>query len=255
MFRQKKWKCGQFLDIEIIQRPDTEKKFERAKRMRPTCPAKRNLNDRNAKKYLVRLVHTNFTEKDLFVDLTFNAEHLPETREEAQHEIRKYIARLNYANRKQGIPNVRYIYVISDMDGETGKKVRLHVHMIMSGIDRETAEAKWRNGFCNTQRLQFDEFGVTGKVLYMARQSGGGAKRWYASVGLKKPEVVISDKAVTRHAAERMERCPEDRAYFEKRYPGWTFTDCRTERHEDERGRGTGLSILIHMRKTENRRC
>ena len=65
---------------------------------------------------------------------------------------------------------------------------------------------------------------------------------------LEKPVAIVSDKAISRGKAETMERNPEDRAFFEKLYPGWTFTDCTVE-YPDDDGLKRGTSFFIRMRK------
>lgn len=119
--------------------------------------------------------------------------------------------------------------------------------MIINEMDRDAAEKLWGKGYCDTDRLQFNEYGVTGKVMYMARQVKG-ERTWAGSRNLEKVEVITSDKAITRTKAEKMERNPEDRAFFEKLYPGWTFTDCIVEYPDDE-GLKRGASFFIRMRK------
>ena len=50
---------------------------------------------------------------------------------------------------------------------------------------------------------------------------------------------------------EVIERNPEDRAFFEKLYPGWTFTDCIVE-YPDDNGLKRGTSFFIRMRKEKS---
>lgn len=246
MYRQKKYDLGKFLEVEIFRMPEQAKPFSRAKRIKESTPAQKKLNNKKAIKYLNRLVHKNFDEEDLTVELTFDEKHLPQAGADAHRIIKNYIARLRRFRRRNGLPELKYIAVISDCD-ELGNKKRLHAHMFISGMDRDTVEKLWKCGWCNTDRIQFNEYGAAGKVHYMARQSKG-AKLWFASRNLDKPEAVVSDKAITRAKAEHMERDPEDRAFFEKLYPGWTFTDCIVE-HMDDEGLKRGTSFLIRMRK------
>ena len=168
-------------------------------------------------------MHANFTEKDLYVDLTFEGQ-LPRTRQEARRHIVLYIGRLNYWRKKLGLPPLKYLYVISNTD-DNGNKVRLHIHMIINDMDRDLAERLWRHGRANTDRLQFNEYGVTGKSLYMARQARDvevpedirrDEKSWSCSKNLKNPEPVVSDKAVTPSMVNKMLSNPGDREYFEK---------------------------------------
>ena len=39
--------------------------------------AQRNLNDKNARKYVERLINENFTDRDLWLTFTYDNEHLP----------------------------------------------------------------------------------------------------------------------------------------------------------------------------------
>lgn len=250
MYRQKKFIMKNYMEIEIFPRPEKVKPYSRAKRVVGTSPAQKRLNDKKSIKYLNRLVHMNFDEKDLFVDLTFNNKNLPKDRLDAIQVVKNYIARIRRMRKKRGLPDLKYIYVVSDSD-TFGNKKRLHVHMIMNGeLDRDEVEKAWKCGYCQTDRLQPNEYGVTGKVMYMAKQSKG-ERRWSASKNLDKPVAIVSDKAISRAKAESMERNPEDKAFFEKLYPGWTFTDCIVE-YPDEEGLKRGTSFLIRMRKEKN---
>ena len=254
MWRQKKYECGMFCEAEIFTISGRTKKFQRAKRVKESCPAQRNLNNKRAQRYFVRLVHSNFTEEDLYLDLTYEGENLPSTRKEVKRDIKNYIERLKRFRKKMGLSPLKYIYVVSNTDNN-GNQVRLHCHMIINGMDRDAAERLWAHSRCNSDRLQFDEYGVTGKSLYMARQAaatkeddlGKGEKTWGYSLGLIKPEPIVSDKAITATMAEKIMRNPEDRALFEKMYAGWTFTDCKIE--EDLIN---GTRFYIRLRKYED---
>lgn len=250
MYRQKKYDMGLFMEVEIFPFPENKKPYARARKQKESSPAQKKLNNKKSQRHLNRLVHTNFHEGDLFIDLTLDEKNIPENRQGVIRLVKNYIARLRRYRKKQGLPELKYIYVVSDSDGFERKK-RLHVHMIINAMDRNVAEELWGHGYCDTDRLQFNEYGVTGKVIYMARQAKG-ERTWAASRNLKKVSVVISDKAITRAKAEKMERTPEDRNLFEKLYPGWIFTDCIVE-YQDEEGLKRGTSFLVRMRKEKNK--
>lgn len=249
IYREKKYECGNFLEAEIFIKVDREKTYKRSTRVQESTPAQRNLNNKKAKRYFVRLVHLNFTEEDLYIDLTYDKENIPETRGEIIRDIKNYLARLRRARKKAGLPALKYIYVISNTDNN-GNKVRYHVHMIINSMDRDQAEQLWGKGTANTDRLQFNEYGVEGKSLYMASQSKGD-KSWGCSIGLKKPEPKIRDGRLTPKYIARMENNPEDRALFERLYQGWTFTQCIVER-ENDNGEGM-LRFLVKMRRYPNK--
>ena len=238
MWRQKKYPCGEILDIEIFTRPEKAKVFKRARREKESSPAQKNLNNKNSNKYFVRLVHKNFKRKDLSVDLTIADQFMPKTREAAQKMFKNYIARVNRWRRAQGLKNLIYVYVLSEHT-ELGKATRFHFHLYAEKMDREVLEDKWGMGYANTDRLDFNELGVQGKSQYMARQSSySGCRTWGSSIGLKKPEAITSDKAITKADINRIVRNPEDRAWF--------FTSCEVEENLI-----TGTNILIKMRKEE----
>lgn len=247
-YRQKKYICGNYMDVEIFPRPADQKPFARARRVKESIPAQKRLNSKNAVKFLTRLVHTNFTEQDLCIDLSFNDDCLPANRADAIRKVKNYIKRLRNRRAKLGLDELRYVYVVSSW-GEDGRETRIHVHMIMSGMDRDLAEQIWGHGRANTQRLQFDEFGAEEKVVYIAGQAvGHNVRTWACSQNLQRPEAIISDKAVTDKETETIARNPEDREFFEKKYPGWVFTDCDVEENFI-----TGRCIYVRMRRYETR--
>lgn len=247
MIRHKKYECGNYLDIEIFNAPKGARGIKREKRVSESSPAQKNLNNKKAERYFVRLVHLNFFKNDLYVDLTFENEHLPETREEVLRALRNYIKTLQRYRKKNGMSHLKYIYVISNMDN-CGNKVRYHVHMIINDMDRDIVESKWKYGYANTDRLKFNEVGVTGKSLYMVRQTKGD-RSWNGSINLVKPVAKVSDRKITPSIKRRMMSNLEDRAYFEKMYPGWVFTDCIIEGHED---RQNGEGLYIRMRRYDD---
>lgn len=228
MYRQKKYILGEYLEVEIFRRSERERPLKRAKKIKESLPAQKKLNCKNAVKTFNRLVHLNFSKADLFVDLTFSEEHLPDSRDDAVRLIKNYIERLRRARRKRQLEPMRYLYVISDHT-ESGEGARYHVHLIINGgLERSLVESAWGLGYANTQSLQPNELGVSDKAVYMARQgSGHGVRSWAGSKNLIRPEPIVSDKAITKADMERISRNPEDRQFFEKRYPGWVFTDCQ----------------------------
>ena len=74
--------CGEYMDVEIF--PVYTKAKGRGKRKKPTSEIQQRLNQRHAEGKLRRLLHTNFTERDLFVTLTFDDAHLPPSVEDVQ---------------------------------------------------------------------------------------------------------------------------------------------------------------------------
>lgn len=108
---------------------------------------------------VARCLNENFKKGDTFVTLTFNeagyarvltrAQGLDQTLDEgnrifiaAQYELKLLFDRSRPALRKQGI-ELKYIAVVSDMDGDTGESVRVHVHMVVPKDCAPVILEKW----------------------------------------------------------------------------------------------------------------
>lgn len=260
MIRSKEYITGDYMEVEIFNLPAYIKPFKRKRKVRESTPAQKNLNNKRAKRYLVRLVHNNFDSNDLLVDLTYDQDHLPKDKSGVLKDVRNYIRRLQRIRSNEGLPKLKYIYVISSSDQE-GKPVRFHVHMIINNMDRDVAEAKWGKGFADASRLQFDETGITGRTLYMFRQTKN-ERSWNCSTGLKKPEATVSDHKISKKQMQHMSNAPDDRQFIEKLINGkkhlWSFTDCQVEYngqmimdgvYQDNPGYGSGISLLIRARR------
>ena len=267
MVRSKTYITGRFMEIEIFNIAPNRKKNKRRRKIKESTPAQKNLNDKKSRKHFIRLVHNNFGDKDLYVDLTYDKENIPDTKDRILKDVRNYIHRLRRWRKKNGLPALKYIYVISNCD-QLGNKVRYHVHMIINDMDRDVAEQKWGKGRANTDRLQFNEYGVTGKSKYMMNQAKG-ERSWNCSINLKKPEAIVSDHKVTKHQMEHMANMPDDRVFIEKlinrgRKYEWTFTDCVVEYDgrqmimdgliPESEGFGNGISLLIRARREDGYR-
>lgn len=167
---------------EFLRRQD----IPEAGRRRYNKEAQRSLKDRNARKYCERLINTNFTAGDLWITLTYTDACLPQSLEEAQANMQKYIKRINYRRRKAGLPGAKYVYVTEWR--QWGQSVRCHHHLIMDGaLSMDTVEQAWKLGRRNeTRRLDYDGNGVSGISNYITKDPAG-KKRWCASKNLQKP--------------------------------------------------------------------
>lgn len=96
---------------------------------------------------------------------------------------------LRRACRKAGV-DLRYDWIISDMDGETREPERLHIHMVCSSAVREVAAQVWKLGRVEHKALYSHHHGdLQGLADYMIRQVRGfrGKKRHHPSRNLIKP--------------------------------------------------------------------
>ena len=210
-------RSGEQFEVEIYPR-FSKRDFEKYKPYRkPTRLKQKSLNDRNARKYFIRLINANFTDDDYVVHLTYCDDKLPKNIDDAEKEVTKYIKRINYHRKKSGIGNCRYIYV-TEFDQE--KKIRCHHHMIIDGeVDRLLLKKLWKNGKrTKVEELEPDEFGLTGLAMYLSKDPKG-KKRWKSSKGLKKP---VERKSYTSFSNRKIRNMVDDQtkvsAYMNRKY-------------------------------------
>lgn len=268
--REKKIYCGgHYREVDIFTYTDGQKiaasRGKRSKKVKESPPKQKNLNDKNARRYLVQLGNLNFgADPDaLHVTATYSAKNLPATVEDAEKEATNFLRRVQYARKKEGLPPLKYILVTAYSTAKNSEKpTRIHHHIVMNGgLDRDTVEDLWRKrkrkgqkkgdkiGFCNADRLQADENGITALCTYLAKQPGG-KKRWSSSKNLERPTSRTNDGKYNHRQIERWAKERPPREFWEKKYPGWTLTD-------DDHGVSyeyndyTGWSIYLKLRKRE----
>lgn len=259
--REKKIHCGaDYMEVDIIPRVESEdvKPGTRSKKEKVSAPKQRNLNDKNAKRYFVQILNSNFGKDDIHTTLTYAKEFLPETIEEAEKEAANYIRRVSYRRKKDGLPPLKYILVTEYSTGKGSEKpIRIHHHIIMNGgLDRDTIEDLWRRpkkkgqkkgekiGFANADRLQPDDYGLEALARYLMKNPNG-KKRWSSSQNLVKPWSRNNDSKYTKKQIEKIARDePDNMVFWWKQYPGWLVTECKPEYNDV-----TGWAIYLKLRR------
>lgn len=229
--RQTVYVCGDYMDADIY--PVFQAPGKRRKKCRPTSEIQEKLNQKNAERKVTRLVHLNFTKKDIALHLTYNT--APESAGEAQRDLWNFIRRVKRLRKKLGLPELKYISCT-----EFGKKSgRVHHHMILSGgIDRDTLEELWGHGYANSKRLQFHEDGVTGLAHYIVKEKDF-YKRWNQSKNLRKPEPIVKDSGISVDQVEEMADAIEKKQayeYFEAVWPAYQLTEAVYTKNGVNRG-------------------
>lgn len=237
--------CGdRFLEIDFINAYD-KKKRGRAKKEYVTSPKNKRLNDKRARRYFIQLVNTNFDDNDLHIVLTYSNDNMPNSIEEAERIVKNYIRRISNKRKKKGLEKIKYIIVTEFKEvGKGISKIRLHHHIIMNkGLSRDEVEQLWRLpkrkgekegrkiGRANADRLQADEYGLEAIARYLSKDPAG-KKRWIPSRNLDKPVMKEKDSRFTERVLENLAKCPDEKDFWEKRYPGYFFTECRPEWNE-----------------------
>lgn len=214
-------KSGNQFEVEIY--PEYTKKeselYNIKKRKKQT---QKNLNDKNARKKVQRLINTNFKDGDLYVTLTYDNKHLPKTMEEALKNMKNYIRRINYKRKKKGLTPARYIYVT---EFDKNKKIRFHHHLIIDGeLEMDTVEKMWNCGKWNKcSRTAPDEEGLSKLASYLVKDPKG-KKRWCSSNNLKKPiERKTYSVFKARHVKKMVENRQQIKELLEKRFKTKTF--------------------------------
>jgi len=145
----------------------------------------KDINLRNTKKQVDRLLNANFDKKDFFITHTYEQD---TTAEAAERELVNYFRRLNYRCKKLGHENVKYIAVTES------KGRRRHHHIILKcALPLDVIMDTWGAGRTHVGRLDNSK-DYQGLSRYITKdldiESPKGKKRYKASRNLEKPIVV-----------------------------------------------------------------
>lgn len=223
--------------------------------------AQRNLNDKNARKWLRRLIEHNFDNQDLWITLTYSVE--PADIEEATRNIKKFIRCINGKRKRRGLPNAKYVYVTEEVS-EDGEVVRIHHHMVMDGmLDLDTVIKTWKHGGRNEYRkIEKDDDGIAGAMEYMLKPAAEKRrkkhrKRWAASTNLEQPPEKKHHQTRQKDVQKMAQQHDYIREYVEnvkmrsgkKRYAGYIYTRAEV-RYNELNGM---YYVKIRMRKDPTR--
>lgn len=219
-YRETVYECGDYLEANIY--PVYSKGISRAKKRKATPECQQKLNEKNSERKLIRLANTNFTEKDLKIELTYSPKHNPETDDEANRQLRNFLRRVKRYRDSHGLTPLKYIAVT-----ERGrKKGRYHHHIIMSGeISLYDLVQLWGLGIVGTDMLQFNENGLADLVIYMMKQPRNAVneKRYTRSRNLVEPEPRQRDGRIIKREAVELAKDTENVRAYEKLYDGYHY--------------------------------
>lgn len=215
--------AGPIREIEIYP---VYKKNETPDEWKPkkSKEAQKNLNDKNARKNLIRLINTNFKNGDYLITLNYSEDKSPKDHEEAKKNMQNFIRRLNYQLKKRNLEKAKYIYIT---EHSIVKKIRCHHHLIISTqLPIDEVEALWKLGRRNNmKKLNTDEMGLTGIATYLTKDPSG-KKRWCSSNNLKKPTVTKSNTKFSKKRVHTMTRFQHlIKQDMEKKNPGYVLVD------------------------------
>ncbi len=241
-YRTKKIYSGKFLEVEMYP-VYSGPKNGRSKKIKASSLKQKNLNDKNAKKNIIRLIHSNFTEGDLMITLSYSNKNRPKTEEQAKKDIDNYLRRIKRYRQKNNLEDLKYIAVIEYKEELEGKNIKLHHHLIMNSMNRDEAERIWGKGYANTMRLEEDENGLEGITRYITKDPKG-KKRIKQSRNLKQPVIKIKDNEITKRTINKFIKDVDRQDYFERKYKNYQYVNSEIYINDI-----TGVAVSIKMRK------
>ena len=246
--REKKYKCGEYLEVELFHISKKEQKKSRKRKKKESRKEQKNLNAKNARKKLRRILNANFTKKDLIVHLTYDNENLPDNEERAIRDRNNYLRRIKNYRRKNNLEELKYVAVLEYHEAKENDKrtrTRIHHHIVLSGMDRDKVEELWGKGRANADRLQPNELGLEELANYISKDPKG-KKRYSPSRNLIIPEAEINDYKYSYKKTWNLSR-NGTREDFEKLYPGYIYTTHEVQVNDIN----AGTYIYIKMRKLD----
>lgn len=227
-YREKRYRCGDYLDVYCYTVYKSPTPSGRRRRGQPTTEARRALNRHQAREKLTRRLNRNFDGSGIFLTLTYREN--PETVERVKKDVQNFFIRLKRKRRKLGLGGLKYLYVI-----ECSSTGRWHIHLVMDGdMSRDKVEETWGKGYANSRRLQFDKQGLAGLARYMMK-SPKTFRAWSGSKNLIDPEPEIRDRKIKsrKRAIALGEGREEDWA---REYPGYRLAEVGRFYQDEDKG-------------------
>ena len=261
--REQRHVCGDnYMEIDLYPISEREKGASlSAKRRQASSRIQQNLNARNARRYFIQLLNANFTESDIHWTGTYDDAHLPDSIEQADHDLELFLRRVRSQSRKRGLPAPRFIAVTEwREEGDGLPAVRVHHHVVLScGLSRDELERLWyrgkdkeRLGITNADRLQFDRESLERLANYLTKYTNR-KRRWRQSRGLEKPQRPRpNDGKYTRRQLERLVTSGAvfDSEFWRRKYQGWEINDITPIQNDVTKE----WSLYLKLRRTVPRR-
>lgn len=269
-------RAGDSLEVECFPIIHVNQDAKREAKRRASTKAQENLNLKNVRKHIRRLMEKNFTSKDFVLHNTFDYGFIdraaanmrdelkaweesgfPMDDDDARRIMKNFIARIRrLIKRRGGDPaEFKYIYVIETTreprdEDFNALPARYHYHMVISSLDILTIEdlhALWPYGYTKAEPLDFRFNGLEGLSKYITKQRKL-MRRWARSKNLKEPDVRVSSRKISRRRAAQIAADVQANAreIFEKIYPGYTLQEAEVKYSDFV----AGAYIYARMRRT-----
>lgn len=218
-----------------------------------TREAQKQVNARNRRKHIARLVNANFKKGDVVITLTYAQE--PESDARAHKDLRNYIDRLKRLHKRMiaagelaAEHELKWLCV-TEITAKDGRPARVHHHFVCNLQDRELLEACWQKGRANARRLQPDKFALTAIAKYISK-APANKSRLRRSANLREPQVTYARKKLSRKRAQAIAQDMDCAApeILGKLYPGCELLSCEVRLSEFVQG----AYIYAMMRRDGN---
>lgn len=188
--RRKVITAGRYIRaVQYTMTYDPDVRRSRAPKELISSCAREAINLRHSWEKLKMLMAANFEMSDLVVTLTYSDDALPQTRKDAEANLKRFIRHLRAARRQAG-HELRYMYVT-----ERGHSLGRHHHHIIlnsTGSDYQTIRDLWHYGD-NIDFARISSKGYDGWSRYLTKEPRElgrhyvGERMWRQSRNLAKP--------------------------------------------------------------------
>lgn len=150
--------------------------------------AQRRMNLKYAYQKLELLIAANYGIKDLWITFTYDDDHLPSSRKQANAIMKAFLRKLRMARLGIG-KELRYIYVTEHKHGDG----RWHHHVLINatGQDYTLIRELWGQGGVEFKSIRIDKdknFETLARYMCKEQRDKVGQRLWSASRNLAKPE-------------------------------------------------------------------
>lgn len=253
--REKKTYSGKTLEPEFFMITENGRTYTRGTKRKISRAVQKQLNDKNARIKLRRLLDTNFDESGYYCTFTYEDSEMPLSYSDCKKDINNFLKRLRRAMAKLGI-DLKYIYVIEIKVSKKTGVARYHLHIVINGgLSRSEIKKIWGKGYIKkVEELQPDEHGFQRLANYFCKEWQNellpeGRKRYTPSRNLKQPKTPPPKDGVfsARHLEKLCKQRIDDAEFWERRYKGYRFIDAQAVYNQDY---GT-WHLSLFMRKKE----
>ena len=185
--------AGMLVQEVVYSRPaGREAVSVRQEKRKASTEAQARMNAKYSWQKLEMMLAANFLPRDLIVTLTFDEEHLPETRKQANTRLRKFRAELSEIRRRKR-KDLRMIWAIEHRSGEG----RWHVHAVINstGDDFSQLISCWPYGKdIEIRRLELSRkknYESLARYFCKEARERAGLRSWSYTRSCRHPEIEV----------------------------------------------------------------